>query len=94
MSADTPLDIHLKYMNEKFGHLEKRLDGLATSDEVTAVRSEIAAVSSEVAAVKSEVDKIIPWMNTLSTLERVAKWAVVIAAGVGVVVAAIKGIGK
>lgn len=87
MSAETPLDIHLKYMNEKFEHLERRFDGLATSGDV-------AAVAAEIAAVKAEVDKIIPWMNTLSTLEKVAKWAVVIAAGVGAVVATIKGLGK
>ena len=74
------LAVHVQYMNEKFEHIEKRLDGLATSEEVAALRA--------------EVEKITPWTHTLETLEKAAKWIVAIAAACGAIYASIKGFGK
>jgi hypothetical protein len=74
------LAVHVRYMNEKFEHIEKRLDGLATSEEVAALRA--------------EVEKITPWTKTLETLERTAKWIAAIAAAVSATYLAIKGFGK
>jgi len=74
------LAVHVKYMDEKFDHFEKRMDGLATSKEVAELRE--------------AVQQILPWTKTLENLERAAKWLTVIVGAISALYLAFKGFGK
>lgn len=69
-------DIRSEYKELKAGqeNIEKHMNQLATQEDIKAIRQQL--------------DQLMPWAQTLQTLEKLSKWLAAIAAGATVLIAA------
>lgn len=68
--------------------IKRDIDDLKEGQERTNEKLKDLATTEDVKALKEQLDLLMPWAQTLQSLEKLSKWLTAIAAGIAVLVTA------